>query len=225
MGEAHVDYNVTPPVPSPADLEKSVSKPGVDYAKRANWLRAAVLGANDGLVSVASLMVGVGAVNQTAKAMVVSGFAGLIAGACSMAIGEYVSVCTQYDIQMAQIKREEASRKKRGIIKEEKHEDENLPSPIQAAGASALAFALGGLLPLLSGGFVNPWAIRVAVVCVVTSLGLVGFGATGGFLGGASVRRSAARVLFGGWFALGFTYGVLRLFGLAFDMEIESSGG
>ncbi|XP_078445582.1 vacuolar iron transporter homolog 3-like [Wolffia australiana] len=77
------------------DLEKGE----VDYMARANWLRAAVLGANDGLVSVASLMVG--AVSQGAKAMAVSGLAGLVAGACSMAIGEFVSVYTQYDIMRA----------------------------------------------------------------------------------------------------------------------------
>ncbi|KAM0835415.1 hypothetical protein ACQ4PT_062942 [Festuca glaucescens] len=67
----------------------------VDFAGRANWLRAAVLGANDGLVSTASLMLGVSAVKHDVRAMVVSGFAGLLAGACSMAIGEYVSVCSQ----------------------------------------------------------------------------------------------------------------------------------
>uniref|UniRef100_A0A0D3G1Z5 Vacuolar iron transporter n=1 Tax=Oryza barthii TaxID=65489 RepID=A0A0D3G1Z5_9ORYZ len=64
----------------------------LDLAARANWLRAAVLGANDGLVSTASLMLGVGAVKAEARAMVISGFAGLLAGACSMAIGEFVSV-------------------------------------------------------------------------------------------------------------------------------------
>ncbi|CAL9197305.1 unnamed protein product, partial [Musa hybrid cultivar] len=70
-----------------------------DYSQRAQWLRAAVLGANDGLVSTASLMMGVGAVKGDAKAMIVSGFAGLVAGACSMAIGEFVSVYSQLDIE------------------------------------------------------------------------------------------------------------------------------
>lgn len=72
-----------------------------DLAGRANWLRAAVLGANDGLVSTASLMLGVSAVKHDVRAMVVSGFAGLLAGACSMAIGEYVSVCSQRDVELA----------------------------------------------------------------------------------------------------------------------------
>lgn len=78
-----------------------------DYAKRAQWLRAAVLGANDGLLSTASLMMGVGAVKKDVKTMILTGIAGLVAGACSMAIGELVSVYSQYDIEMAQMKRED----------------------------------------------------------------------------------------------------------------------
>ena len=63
----------------------------IDYSQRAQWLRAAVLGANDGLVSVSSLMMGVGAVKKDISAMILAGFAGLVAGACSMAIG--VCIC------------------------------------------------------------------------------------------------------------------------------------
>lgn len=77
----------------------------VDYMQRAQWLRAALLGANDGLVTVASLMMGVGSLKEDVKAMLLVGFAGLVAGACSMAIGEFVSVCTQRDIETAQMKR------------------------------------------------------------------------------------------------------------------------
>lgn len=71
-----------------------------DYSERSQWLRAAVLGANDGLVSVASLMMGVGAVKTDIKLMILTGFIGLIAGACSMAIGEFVSVYSQLDIEV-----------------------------------------------------------------------------------------------------------------------------
>ncbi|KAJ6673402.1 VACUOLAR IRON TRANSPORTER-LIKE PROTEIN 3 [Salix viminalis] len=81
-----------------------------DYSKRSQWLRAAVLGATDGLVSIGSLMMGVGAVKQDAKAMILTGCAGLVAGACSMAIGEFVSVQSQLDIELAQIKRDNARR-------------------------------------------------------------------------------------------------------------------
>ena len=76
------------------------------YSHRAPWLRALVLGANDGLVSIASLMLGVGAVNQSMKSMAVSGLAGLVAGACSMAIGEFVSVYSQRDSEKADVEKE-----------------------------------------------------------------------------------------------------------------------
>lgn len=196
----------------------------VDYLARAQWLRAAVLGANDGLVSVASLMVGVGAVNSTAKAMLVSGLAGLVAGTCSMAIGEFVSVYAQYDIEVAELERRGRGKGiKNGEAKEEDIDKERLPNPWLAAGASALAFSMGALLPLLSGGFIKAWGVRVAVVCAVSSLGLAGFGAAGAVLGGANVRRSAGRVLIGGCLAMLVTYAVLKLFDLVFNMHVPSS--
>ncbi|NOT58573.1 MAG: VIT family protein [Deltaproteobacteria bacterium] len=70
------------------------------------WLRAAVLGANDGIVSTASLVVGVAASNATPTGVLVAGIAGLVAGAMSMAAGEYVSVSSQADTEEADIKRE-----------------------------------------------------------------------------------------------------------------------
>ena len=65
--------------------------------ERIGWLRAAVLGANDGIISTASLVVGVGAAARSAEEVVVAGVAGLVAGAMSMAAGEYVSVSSQSD--------------------------------------------------------------------------------------------------------------------------------
>jgi vacuolar iron transporter family protein len=73
---------------------------------RATWLRAAVLGANDGLISTASLMVGVAAADSGRTAILVAGFAGLTAGALSMAAGEYVSVSSQRDTERADLERE-----------------------------------------------------------------------------------------------------------------------
>lgn len=73
---------------------------------RANWLRAAVLGANDGIVSVSSLIVGVAAADPSHHAILLAGAAGLAAGAMSMAAGEYVSVSSQSDIERADIERE-----------------------------------------------------------------------------------------------------------------------
>src|SRR3954469_5462974 len=71
-----------------------------------NWLRAAVLGANDGIVSVAGLVVGVAGATTDRHAIFVAGIAGLVAGALSMAAGEYVSVSTQRDTEMALLEKE-----------------------------------------------------------------------------------------------------------------------
>ncbi len=73
---------------------------------RIGWLRAAVLGANDGIVSTASLVVGVAAAHSTASDILVAGVAGLVAGAMSMAAGEYVSVSSQSDTEKADLDRE-----------------------------------------------------------------------------------------------------------------------
>lgn len=75
-------------------------------AERIGWLRAAVLGANDGIVSTASLVLGVAAADATHSNVLVAGVAGLVAGAMSMAAGEYVSVHSQADTEQADIERE-----------------------------------------------------------------------------------------------------------------------
>lgn len=178
-----------------------------DYSQRGQWLRAAVLGASDGLVSTASLMMGVGAVKGDAKAMVLSGFAGLVAGACSMAIGEFVSVASQLDVEVAQRKREEM------IEGGGKVDRDGLPSPVRAAAASALAFAVGAMVPLLAAGFISSHKVRLGVVAAAASVALVVFGCVGAAVGRAPVGRSAVRVLVGGWMAMAVTFGLLRLFG------------
>lgn len=76
------------------------------YADRIGWLRAAVLGANDGIVSTASLVVGVAAANAVQADVLIAGIAGLVAGAMSMAAGEYVSVSSQSDTEKADLARE-----------------------------------------------------------------------------------------------------------------------
>lgn len=76
--------------------------------ERIGWLRAAVLGANDGLISTAALMVGVAAAEVSKGNILVSGIAGLVAGAMSMAAGEYVSVSSQRDVETAELDREKA---------------------------------------------------------------------------------------------------------------------
>jgi VIT1/CCC1 family predicted Fe2+/Mn2+ transporter len=79
----------------------------VHLSHRSNWLRAAVLGANDGIVSTASLVLGVAASGASGAAIVTAGIAGLVAGALSMAAGEYVSVSSQRDAEQADIRLEE----------------------------------------------------------------------------------------------------------------------
>lgn len=76
------------------------------YVQRSNWLRAAVLGANDGILSTASLAIGIAAASSTREPVLLTTIAGLVAGALSMAAGEYVSVSSQTDVEKADIKRE-----------------------------------------------------------------------------------------------------------------------
>ena len=76
------------------------------YIHRSNWLRAAVLGANDGIISVSSLAIGVAAASATREPIILATVAGLVAGALSMAAGEYVSVSSQTDTENADIERE-----------------------------------------------------------------------------------------------------------------------
>lgn len=182
-----------------------------DYHQRAQWLRAAALGATDGLVSVASLMMGVGAVRNDVKAMLLAGFAGLVAGACSMAIGEFVSVYAQYDIEIAQMKRE----KKTKTTDEDKEdmEKQKLPNPVQAALASAFAFSVGGSVALLAAAFIKEHKLRLAMVAAVASLTLLLFGFIGAKLGRICWVRSCARLLVGGWIGMAITFGMTKLIG------------
>jgi VIT1/CCC1 family predicted Fe2+/Mn2+ transporter len=76
------------------------------YIHRSNWLRAAVLGANDGIISISSLAIGVAAASATREPIILATVAGLVAGALSMAAGEYVSVSSQTDTEKADIERE-----------------------------------------------------------------------------------------------------------------------
>lgn len=81
------------------------------YVKRSGWLRASILGANDGILSTASIIIGVAAASDTREPIVLVGIAGLVAGALSMAAGEYVSVSSQSDIEKSDLKRESSELK------------------------------------------------------------------------------------------------------------------
>jgi VIT1/CCC1 family predicted Fe2+/Mn2+ transporter len=91
-----MDTQTTPPIPHHA----------VHYVNRVGWLRATVLGANDGIVSTASLMTGIAASGASAQAILLTGIAALVAGAMSMAAGEYVSVSAQSDTERADLAKE-----------------------------------------------------------------------------------------------------------------------
>lgn len=99
------------------------------YVHRTGWLRAAVLGANDGIVSVSSLILGVAAATPDRGAVMVAGVAGLVAGAMSMAAGEFISVSSQADSEAADIKREEQA-----LVDTPEHELEELAAIYQARG-------------------------------------------------------------------------------------------
>jgi len=104
-----------------ADPQLSKAPPEQHYVARTGWLRAAVLGANDGLLSVASLLVGVSAASFGRSELLLTGVAGIVAGAMSMAAGEYVSVSSQADSEAADIERE-----KRELEAHPRHEQREL---------------------------------------------------------------------------------------------------
>ncbi|MFC6636468.1 VIT family protein [Sulfitobacter sp. JBTF-M27] len=104
---------------------------------RVGWLRAAVMGANDGIVSVASIIVGVAAADPSMRAILIAGAAGLAAGAMSMAAGEYVSVSSQADLEAADIARE-----KQALVDDPAGEEAELAAIYVARGLSENTAAL-----------------------------------------------------------------------------------
>lgn len=213
------------------------------------WLRAAVLGANDGLISTSSLVVGVAAAQTGRDPVLLAALAGLVAGALSMAAGEYVSVSSQSDTERADLERERRELARapdleraelagiyvaRGLSPELAgqvadqlmagdalgahardelgHSELTRARPIQAALASAAAFAAGAA-PTLLLVVMLPLAGLTRVVVGVSLLLLVFLGGVAARLGGAPVARGAARVAFWGVMAMAATALVGRLFG------------
>lgn len=170
-------------------------------ASKLNWLRAAVLGASDGIVSVASVVVGVGAATTSMKAVVLPALAILVGGALSMAAGEWASVWTQRDGQLALVKR-----------KLFQHAD--LAKPWQSALASMLSFAGWGSIPLLTAAF-SAWAWRLLFVgsAALAALFLAGFLAA--WESDGPTGKGMARTVIGGVIAMAVTYGIGRLAGVA----------
>ena len=168
-----------------------------------NWLRAGVLGANDGIVSVAATVLGVAGATPDVKPILIAGIAALVAGALSMAAGEYVSVSSQRDAEMV-------SARLRGLT----HHEVELTNPWHAAIASLSAFAVGGIVPLLvvlaPWGLLRPLATFVAVVAALVVTGWVS-----ARFSGAGVGRSVTRNVVGGCLAMVVTFGIGSLVGLA----------
>lgn len=189
--------------PEGSSVEPSAANPEALSAGRLNRLRAAVLGANDGIVSVAAMVVGVAGAAPARSAVVTAGIAGLVAGALSMAAGEYVSVSSQRDAERA------------GIASGALDDDTELTDPWHAAGASLAAFLVGGLVPVLAVLLVPTAAARVPVVAAAVIAALVVTGALSARAGGAPVRRAVLRNIVGGGLAMAVTYGVGSVVGLA----------
>ncbi|MEQ1873374.1 MAG: VIT family protein [Ilumatobacteraceae bacterium] len=101
------------------------------FGHRAGWLRASVLGANDGIISTAALLLGVAAADATRNSILTAGFAGLVAGAVSMALGEYVSVSSQRDSERSDIAKETWE-----LAHQADHELEELTAIYRAKGLS-----------------------------------------------------------------------------------------
>jgi VIT1/CCC1 family predicted Fe2+/Mn2+ transporter len=218
-------------------------------ASRLNWLRAGVLGANDGIVSVAAIVVGVAGATSNNVPILTAGLAGLVGGAISMALGEYVSVSSQRDTQRVLIEREQialrdqpaqelaelaAIYQAKGLsvktakmvaselterdalgaqLEAKLHIDEDdVASPWHAALASAVAFTVGGVLPLLA-ILLLPSAVRIPITFVAVIVALALTGAVGAGIGGSPILRATIRVVVGGALALAATYIIGHLLG------------
>ena len=215
------------------------------------WLRPAVFGAMDGLVTNVALIAGVGGGGLSAQTIIVTGLAGLAAGAFSMATGEYVSVSSQNELIAAEVSKERIELERnpageqrelaevfirRGVdadlatkvamqvsahpeealrvhVREELGIDHHdLPSPVTAAGASLLTFAVGALIPLLPYllGFSSlPAALVLAAVAAFIGGGLVSRITTRPFLRGALRQLVLAGVAAGLTFAIGTLVGAI----------------
>ena len=223
----------------------------VHFAHRTGWLRAAVLGANDGLISTASLVVGVAMAASGRGEILTAAFAGWAAGAMAMGAGEFVSVSSQAESEAADLAREKSALNEepeaelreleqiyidrgldvalaRQVAKQltaidalSAHARDELgftvnsgANPLQAAAASALAFSVGAALPTLV-AILAPQETLIAAVSIATLIFLVGLGALGGWLGGATLIRPALRVGFWGAIAMAVTAGIGALVGKA----------
>ena len=220
-------------------------------AQRLNWLRAGVLGANDGIVSTAAVVVGVAGATSEVGPVLIAGLAALVGGAISMALGEYVSVSSQRDSEHALIQKERrelaedpeaelaelvglyeaqglsrdtatrvateltaSDALKAHLAAELNIDADDVVSPWAAALASAVAFTVGAILPMLT-ILLAPVDVRVPLTFVAVLVALAVRGYLAAWIGGARRGRAILRTVIGGALALGATYAVGALFGVA----------
>lgn len=165
--------------------------------KKLNWLRAAVLGANDGIVSVAGMVMGVAGAGADRPTILLAGIAALVAGSISMGGGEYVSVSAQRDTELSY----------------GRSSAEVTAHPWGAAWSSFVAFAAGAVLPLVA--ITGPWQSyreTATVIAVVVALTLTGWWAA--WAGHSSPARSIARNVAISLLTMGISYGIGTLLGV-----------
>jgi VIT1/CCC1 family predicted Fe2+/Mn2+ transporter len=227
----------------PSDQHFKKMKLEKHYTNRSGWLRAAVLGANDGILSTTSIAIGIAAASDTRSPIVLAALAGLVAGALSMAAGEYVSVSSQSDIEVADLAREkkelettpDIELKELGLDSKlsmqvavqlskhnalEAHAKDELginefsqPKPLQAALASGASFISGGLLPFLVSLFA-PVEIMVILLYSFAIVFLILSGGIAAKAGGSGMVKGIIRICFWGTIAMGITALVGYLFGI-----------
>jgi vacuolar iron transporter family protein len=234
-----------------AKLSKESESISTNSTHKLNWLRATVLGANDGIVSIAGLVLGVAGATDSSTTILMSGIAGIVAGAISMAAGEYVSVSSSRDTERAILQKERfklknfpkeeleelaliykqkgLTEKTSEIVAKELSEKDvfaahahveynidpnNLTNPWHAAFASAAAFTVGSMIPLFSIA-VPPPSIKIPIAFISVILALAITGVVSAKAGGASAKKAAIRVIFGGALAMIVTYYVGKLFSVS----------
>ena len=185
----------------------AAARPIGAYPRRitGNALRASVLGMNDGLVSSLCLVLGVSGAGGDGRAIVVAGLAGLLAGALSMALGEWLSVQSARELFERQLALDPGARV---------HQSDLGPAAYVAAGTSFSAFAAGALLPLAP-HLLGSGAIAMAISILLTGTSLFVVGAGVAVVTGRSKVWSGGRQLAFGLAAAAITYGLGRAVGIA----------
>jgi VIT1/CCC1 family predicted Fe2+/Mn2+ transporter len=187
---------------------------------RIGWLRAAVLGANDGIVSTASLIVGVAAASPNRASIIVAGVAGLVAGAMSMAAGEYVSVSSQLDTERADLAREtqeladqpEAERRELAAIYEQRGLEPGLALQVADQLMARGALAAHARDELGISEFTTARPIQAALTSAVT------------FSIGAALPLAIAAMVPEGWIIGGVSAGALAFLAVLGALGAQAGG-